>query len=103
MGPGRPKIYTTPEDQLEANRAKNRRSYHKNKLTTSTSSKPPKCLDSVTAKKSAGRPKIYKSPEEKARANRAKSKRSYDKRKAAIGAKRAIRYRAETAKYILRP
>ncbi|KAF9487344.1 hypothetical protein BDN71DRAFT_1436926 [Pleurotus eryngii] len=112
MGPSRPKIYTTPKEKLMANQIKNRRSYHKNKTTTSTLSEPLKSVPNVLSKKPAGCLKVYKTPEDKARANRAKSKRSYDnvqfgnssilRRKVAIGVKQAVCYRAETANHYVR-
>ncbi|KDQ23113.1 hypothetical protein PLEOSDRAFT_1108748 [Pleurotus ostreatus PC15] len=86
MPPGRPKIYLTSEEKTLANRAKCKRSYHKLKEIGCTDRPRPA---------GTGRPRIYKTPEEKVLANRAKSKRNYHKQKAAIGSRRAVRYRAE--------
>ncbi|KDQ31596.1 hypothetical protein PLEOSDRAFT_1080095 [Pleurotus ostreatus PC15] len=81
MPPGRPKIYKTPEEKALANRAKSKRSYHKNKDPFKVSSPRKRPVGS-------GRPKLYHTPEEKMFANRAKSKRNYHKNKRVLAAVR---------------
>ncbi|KAF9499185.1 hypothetical protein BDN71DRAFT_1428229 [Pleurotus eryngii] len=93
MPPGCPKIYNTPEEKTLANRAKSKCSYHKNKDVS-------KVCSPRTHPIGSGRPKLYHTPEEKMLANRAKSKHSYHKMIKAISTWRAVRYQAETTKYI---
>ncbi|KAF4580530.1 hypothetical protein EYR38_003129 [Pleurotus pulmonarius] len=81
MPPGRPKIYKTAEEKTLANRAKSKRSYHKNKDVSKVCSPRTRPIGS-------GRRKLYHTSEEKVLANRAKSKRSYHKNRRVLAAVR---------------